>query len=332
MSNTLNAARVGLFFILGVVLIWVVYQALGEGVFFREDGYRVTAQFDDLKQLKVGDEVRMAGVRIGSISETRLVRGRGEAVMTIQPGVDIPEDSVATISMAGLLGSNFIGIRVGESEVNLAEGDSLTTRSTPDFNEAFATLGDMTERVEGFFDDISRAIAEITGDEDDDGLVRNLNAMVTENRENLRETLENLRGVSDALATGEGTLGKLIHDDEAYESLMNIGRDFESTAAAANELFADLREIVTQVKSGEGTIGALLYDEDTAGEIRRIARNLGEVSDKLAAGEGTLGRLLADDTLYHDLQAVLQKAERTIDGLGDQGPITAVGITANALF
>ncbi len=330
MSHTLNTARVGLFFLLGVALIWVVYQSLGEGTFFREEGYRVTAQFDDLKQLKAGDEVRMAGVRIGSVAETRLVRGRGEAVMTIDHGIEIPDDSVASVAMAGLLGNNFIAIQVGSSEGDLGEGDAIASRSTPDFNEAFATIGDITARLDDFFDEISVAVASMTDAED--GLLTNLNALVKDNRENLGETLANLRQVSETLAAGEGTLGRLIHDDEAYDSLMSIGRNIEGAADEANLLVRDFREIVDEIKSGEGPLGALIYDRETADELRRIVHNLGDVSEKLAAGEGTLGRLLVDDTLYHDLQAVLQKAERTIDGLGDQGPITAVGIAANALF
>jgi phospholipid/cholesterol/gamma-HCH transport system substrate-binding protein len=330
MSHTLNTARVGLFFLLGLALIWVVYQSLGDGTFFREEGYRVSAQFDDLKQLKPGDEVRMAGVRIGSVTETKLVRGRGEAVLTINPHVEIPEDSIASVAMAGLLGNNFISIQVGSSETDMEEGAAIQTRPTLDFNDAFATIGDITSKVETFFEEVSRAVAVIT--DDDDGLLSNLNEVVRDNRDNLRETLANLREVSTALAEGEGTLGRLIRDDEAYESLLGIGRSVENAAGNAELLVSDLREIVDQIKTGEGPLGALIYDETTGDNLRRIVQNLGEVSDKLAAGEGTLGRLLADETLYHDLQAVLQKAERTIDGLGDQGPITAVGIAANALF
>ncbi len=332
MSHTLNTARVGLFFLLGVVLIWIVYQSLGDGTFFREEGYEITAQFDDLKQLKVGDEVRMAGVKIGTVTRTRLIRGRGEAVLTIDPAVRIPEDSIAIVAMSGLLGNNFLAIQVGQSDADLEEEASIATRSTPDFNDAFAQIGEMTDRVEDFFDDMGRVMGEITGDDETGGLIRNLNKLVTENRENLNETLANIRTITDTLVQGEGTLGKLINDDEAYQSLMNIGRSIEATTDEATLLVKDLREIVDQVKSGEGTIGTLLYDDETAAEIRKIARNLGEVSEQLASGEGTLGKLLADDTLYKDLQALMQKAERTIDGLGDQGPITAVGITANALF
>ena len=60
--------------------------------------------------------------------------------------------------------------------------------------------------------------------------------------------------------------------------------------------------------------------------------NLQAVTDKLNKGEGTLGKLINDDSLYTDAKGTLKKADKMIDGLSDQGPITAVGIVANALF
>ena len=60
--------------------------------------------------------------------------------------------------------------------------------------------------------------------------------------------------------------------------------------------------------------------------------NLRDISDKIAKGEGTLGKLLTDDSLYLSAQSTLKKADRAIDGLGDSGPITAVGAAANVLF
>ncbi len=89
---------------------------------------------------------------------------------------------------------------------------------------------------------------------------------------------------------------------------------------------------MAQVKSGKGTLGALVYDETSANNLKATVANIRAVSDKLAKGEGTLGKLLNDDSLYTGAQATLKKADRAIDGLGDTGPITAVGIVASSLF
>ena len=90
--------------------------------------------------------------------------------------------------------------------------------------------------------------------------------------------------------------------------------------------------ISNQVKSGKGPLGTLVYDEATATDLRATVSNLRQVSDKLAKGEGTLGKLINDESLFNTAQSTLRKADRALDGLGDSGPLTAVGIVANSLF
>ena len=93
---------------------------------------------------------------------------------------------------------------------------------------------------------------------------------------------------------------------------------------------SDTKGIIADVKSGKGALGALLYDPATADNLKVTVANIRGVSDKIAKGEGTLGKLLADDSLYRDAQSTLKKADRALEGLGDQGPITAVGVVANS--
>ncbi|MEJ1974210.1 MAG: hypothetical protein WDM96_17655 [Lacunisphaera sp.] len=89
---------------------------------------------------------------------------------------------------------------------------------------------------------------------------------------------------------------------------------------------------MADVKSGKGTLGVLLYDETAANNIKVTAANLRQISDKINTGQGTLGKLISDDGLYKDVQTTLKKADQMIDGLNDQGPITAVGVAAQSLF
>ena len=60
MNNAQQTARVGLFFLLGLALTWVTFETLSGGKLFREEGYTIVAPFQSLKELKNGDEVRMA--------------------------------------------------------------------------------------------------------------------------------------------------------------------------------------------------------------------------------------------------------------------------------
>src|SRR3954471_21363902 len=110
MNNMQQTARVGLFFLLGVALTWVTFETLSGGKVFQDKGYNLIAGFESLKELKQGDEVRMAGVKIGEVAQTGLAGGRAEAVLRIDSTVKIKNDATASIIMAGLIGTNYIGI------------------------------------------------------------------------------------------------------------------------------------------------------------------------------------------------------------------------------
>ena len=68
MNNFQQTARVGLFFLLGLALTWVTFETLRGGKIFKDQGYNIIAGFETLKELKDGDEVRMAGVKIGDLA------------------------------------------------------------------------------------------------------------------------------------------------------------------------------------------------------------------------------------------------------------------------
>ena len=63
MHNAQQTARVGLFFLLGMALIWVTFETLSGGKVGPDEGYIVLAGFDTLKELKEGDQVVTRGNR-----------------------------------------------------------------------------------------------------------------------------------------------------------------------------------------------------------------------------------------------------------------------------
>ncbi len=52
----------------------------------------------------------------------------------------------------------------------------------------------------------------------------------------------------------------------------------------------------------------------------------------MKSGKGTLGRLIMEDDLYENTQKLISKAGKTLDGMGESAPISAVGAAAGALF
>ncbi len=328
-SSTAQYASVGAFFLFGTALIYIALTSFSEVVSRDARGYEVRAYFDDLLQLRRGDDVRMSGVRIGTVLETDLDRGRAYAVLQILPRFEVPADSSATISMAGLLGGNYIAIRAGtDYDQMLVDGDEISTRASMDINTALEELG-------GVAGGIGRALEDIGGlfeDEEGRNLFDELQKLVADNRENITVTIGNLRSVTDQISSGEGTLGKLIFDSSGYDELIGVANRVGRAADEAEVLLSEVRLVVDQVRSGEGSLGQLLYDDAIARELGETVSNIREFSEMLNSPDSTVGRLLSDDQIYLEVQSVIRKANRTLDSLGDAAPVSAVGIAASALF
>jgi phospholipid/cholesterol/gamma-HCH transport system substrate-binding protein len=218
MTTTQNTARVGLFFLLGLALIWVTYETLGDGNALKKRGYNLVAGFDNLKELKAGDDIRMAGVKIGAVESTRLAGRRAEAVLRIDPAVQIAGDATATISSAGLLGTNYISIDLGSPGVApLAAGAEISTQTSPDLNTIMTQLGELGNKLEGALGSIGDAMG---GKEGEPGLLQRINTLLTDNSAKVDATMTNLQEITHKVNQGEGTLGKLINDPSLHDDLL----------------------------------------------------------------------------------------------------------------
>jgi phospholipid/cholesterol/gamma-HCH transport system substrate-binding protein len=92
------------------------------------EGYRLTALFDNVGSLKVRSPVTMAGVRIGRVEDIRFDPETYQALVTLQIGPEmdiIPEDTIASILTAGLLGEQYVGLDPGGSPHYLRDGDRI---------------------------------------------------------------------------------------------------------------------------------------------------------------------------------------------------------------
>ena len=90
-------------------------------------GYEVSAQFDRVDGIRDGGDVRIAGVKVGSITGETLDPKTFMAVvhMSINPAYKLPEDTVAEVSSAGLLGDKFLELVPGGSEKNIPPGGRI---------------------------------------------------------------------------------------------------------------------------------------------------------------------------------------------------------------
>ena len=90
-------------------------------------GYTVNASFRSVEGVSLGTDVRLAGVKIGSVTGLELnpQTFRAEMALSVANEIVLPEDSSVVIASEGLLGGNFVEIVPGGSELNLDEGGEL---------------------------------------------------------------------------------------------------------------------------------------------------------------------------------------------------------------
>lgn len=121
----------GLFVLLGFAALFFLTAQLpsnGLNLSAAKAGYVVTAEFDNIGDLKGGAPVTMAGVRIGDVQDVRINPQDYRAVVTmrIDPQYSqIPDDSDASIDTQGLLGGQYIAIGAGGSETFLKNGSRI---------------------------------------------------------------------------------------------------------------------------------------------------------------------------------------------------------------
>ncbi|MGA9335217.1 MAG: outer membrane lipid asymmetry maintenance protein MlaD [Rudaea sp.] len=119
----------GLFILLGFAALgYLATQTTSLANYRQGDSYAITAHFTNIGQLKLRAPVKLAGVRVGSVSGIVLDPTKLEAVVTLS--IDkrynqIPDDSAAAIFTSGLLGDQYVSLQPGGSPENFKNGDQV---------------------------------------------------------------------------------------------------------------------------------------------------------------------------------------------------------------
>ena len=261
MNNRMQTIRVGLFFVLGLALLWVTFESLSGGRVLHQKGYTLIARFDNLKGLQKGDDVLIAGVRVGAVRQTQLVGRQAEAVLVIDPEVQIASDAVAMVATSSLLGTNHLEITVGTTEgPRLAPGAEIKTRDTVDMNEVISRLGTLGDRMEQVVDQIGQTLKGGEGG----NLFTKFDKLVTDNGPKLTATIANLQAITDKIRNGDGTLGRLVNYPKLHDEAGRVRRRDQGRRHRCAGDGRQRQAVFDQIKSGKGTLGALLYDEQPA--------------------------------------------------------------------
>jgi len=324
--------RVGVFVLVALAVFLGLVYALGARARLFEARYTIHADFTEVGGLVEGATVRLAGVQIGRVTGVHLPGEPGGKVrvnLTIARRYSdrIRKNSIARIETQGLLGDKIVEITVGNATAPpVAPGEVLAARDPADFGRVIAA-GAETAKDVGALAATLRETAEKV----------NQSKLI----EDAATTVNKLGRVVDQVEHGRGWAHALV-----YEEPLALRR--------LNELIATTQTLVERVEKGQGAAGVLVSPESTASakrfvaamdrisgmveqperepgllpgllfdpkyrpvleDLRTVAHNLREVSDRLAGGRGTLGSLVADSGDEGELKLTLQDLRAAVANL-----------------
>lgn len=220
-----------------------------------KQAYDIQAEFKDAAGLNAENQVRVAGIKVGTVSDIELVGDRVLVTMEIDNGINIPDDAFAEIKLATILGTKFVDIEAKGGEPYLESGDLIPLERTAIPYEIYQASNQGTDVLEGLDGEALNAmliqlsdLVRIAREEVGTALsgLNELGQGLNSRRDELRSLLENANDLTNVLAEEGDELNDLISaSDDVLASLAGKREEvqalLESTKLMSGELAGLLR-------------------------------------------------------------------------------------------
>lgn len=131
MARVNTEVVVGVFLLLGLLALGYLAIKLGRMEVIGNSGYTVHATFPNVGGLRTGTPVEIAGVDIGWVERIELKNYQARVDFRIKSGIELPEDSIASIRTKGLIGEQFVRISPGGAGENILPGGEIKETEPP---------------------------------------------------------------------------------------------------------------------------------------------------------------------------------------------------------
>src|SRR5690242_530648 len=113
--------------VLGVAAVFLAFAVSHSGR-STTSGYPLTARFERIDGLGIGADVRVAGVKVGAVTDARIDPQSYQAVvtLTVRPDIQLPKDSSAEVTSESLLGGKYLNLSPGGDTTMLKPGQTIT--------------------------------------------------------------------------------------------------------------------------------------------------------------------------------------------------------------
>ncbi len=126
LDRTARDFAVGIFVLLGLVAVAYLSLTVGGLTYTGRGGLTLYATFDQIADLKTRAPVEVAGVAVGQVTSIRLDDDyRARVELDLDPKLELPVDSSASIITSGLLGDRYIAIELGAEDESLGDGEEI---------------------------------------------------------------------------------------------------------------------------------------------------------------------------------------------------------------
>ena len=288
-SKQADHVRLGLFVLAGTLLLLVGLYMLGSRQNLFRSTVEVVAHFNGVSGLRPGNNVRYAGINVGTVSGVRIVSDTAVRVtMAIreQDAAHILDNAIASLGTDGLMGNRVVNLGPGEGAgAVIRDGVELRTSVPLDTDVMMRTL-----------DRTNVNMAAITDD---------------------------LRELSDRI-NRPGSLVYLLSDTVLAGDVRRSLEDLQKAVEHVRSSTAHVDAILADVHAGKGALGMLVSDPAAEQQVRQWLATMQQLADTLSsasarvdrfagdlAAPGSMGHLLASDTAAaSDVRRTLQNLEQ----------------------
>jgi phospholipid/cholesterol/gamma-HCH transport system substrate-binding protein len=296
MSNTAQNFRLGIFVFAGVFIFILAVYLLGNRQNLFGENVRISSVFKDVNGLQMGNNVRFAGVNVGTVRGITIMSDTAinvDMLISQKTAHLIKKNALATISSDGLVGSMIVNIIPNDLpfDQSIETGDTIASISKIATADMLTTLNTTNENA----------------------------ALLT----------QDLLRITNTINKGEGLLGALIKDDDMANDLKQSLSNLQATTAEAKSTMHRLNQMIASINLDESVAGMLLNDKEaaqqlatvfdnlevSAKQIEELTGNLNEFSASIKQSEGLLNYALHDTTVVRSLDATLQNVEEATERL-----------------
>jgi phospholipid/cholesterol/gamma-HCH transport system substrate-binding protein len=315
-----NNIKLGVFVLSGLLILIVALYMIGKDSNLFGRNYTLKARFENVQGLTAGNNVRYAGIQVGTVRSVKILNDTViEVTMLISKKMQsfIHKADIVSIGTDGLMGNKLINIIPSKNGSPLAvKNDILLTRRSIRTEEMMETLSRTNNNLELITEDIMKTVQQINSSTalwrilNEQSLPNNLASSMANIRMatvGTNELISELQEIIHAVKNGEGSLGMILRDtsiayglNQALAKIQSVG---DKTNALADQLSLLAAEVRQEVSHGDGAVSALLKDSTI---VNKISNSLSNIQSATASFNESM------DALKHNflLRGYFRKKEK----------------------